>query len=236
MGSGSYYTFAQAAERLQRSKRSLHHYVQNGRLRKIIVDGAPSLEKEDVESLREEMLLESPTVNKKTIKTLQIEIQKLQMKVALLERIAEVRDKPIREEPASVLELYLAADAYFKADANKWGFKAIEHWMDLFERMDETFFDNVRKISNNNQPWMPFFELCLAMLRFAQQVEPQSLTMQAITNRLSLARTHLRRVILIWFTLYPPPNDPSRGGLKGLEDVLLRRLALEPANREDPSA
>lgn len=222
MGSPNYYTFQQAAERLQRSKRSLHYYVTNGRLKKLLVDGTPFLDATSVEEMAEELGTDKPVVNRSSIIRLQIEVQSLKEQVALLKRVYGVRDQPLRMDPSSALSYFEAAGKYLSAGS--WDLGALELWAEQFEKMDEDFFETVKRVTNDEKPWKVFFDLSRAMVKHTYQAQPRSLTLQALTQRLALARKHLRGVILVFLELNPPKDPTARAALEAPGELLAKRL------------
>jgi hypothetical protein len=205
MGSG-FYTFQEAAKRLNRSTRSLHDYVKKGFLKKRMEDGQAVLDREDVDLMAVDMGVDAPSMNRKSFLQMQTLLEKTVNEVRALKHALGLRDVPPLRPPQVVCEgLISACTTYLHIDKREdvWTTVIIEKWSDLFERMDEETFNAFSKTSNDPQAWVPFFKFCSELADFCWEQDKKlpSLVWQARASRLETARQRLRGVVVTWLEM-----------------------------------
>ena len=93
MGSG-FYSFEEAAARLGKSKRSLHVYVEQGRLKKLVEGGKKVLDRESVDLMAVDLQEGLQPMNRKTLFKLQSTVTKLAEEMRAVKHALELRDAP----------------------------------------------------------------------------------------------------------------------------------------------
>lgn len=192
----------EAAEHLGVTYRTIVNYLKKGVLRKVKVEKGKRVHipMEDVEALAVDMGNNFPPLNKKTLFRLLAQVQRLERDVLVLKRMNAIVDAPLRPAPREAMGLYDAAVAALKAGA--WRTEEVATWADLFDRMDEIFFDSL-KAQSIEEPWRPFYDLCLAQMHQVSSTETfeRDLDLQHLHKRLAEGAKLLRRIILVWIEM-----------------------------------
>lgn len=226
MGS-DFLTFEEAASRLNRSKRSIHYYVNQGLLTKKLKAGKVVLPREEVEQLAVELGSDVPALNRKTFFQLMSRVRKLEEDVAVFKRMWDVQDKPLRPSNEEAIGLHNAGTQALAL--KEWKTEEIEMWIGLFDRMDEVFFDTVAQATVLSKPWATFYNLCLNMLSYLSELDKKvpSLDTQLRQRKLEEGRKKMRGTILMWIEAgRGTVPDAVFRQLNNDQDDLLRRLTL----------
>lgn len=215
MGS-SFYTFTEAANRLHRSKRSLHNYIKKGLLRREVFNGDVVLNREDVDEMAADSGVDAPAMTRKSFIELQNRVKKLEDKMTTVQHILEIRDDRIHPTPEQAEAFYRAAEDSLTRRGS-WVAKEVEVWASQIERMDETFIEEVCKVTHNGNAWAPFFSLCSEMQAFAfeQHAKKPDVLWQALHKKLNTARSTFRACVVLWIEL---GRGSQKGGFLGLLD------------------
>jgi hypothetical protein len=224
MGSISFYTYDEAANRLGKSKRSIFNYVKKGYIKSLIREGRPVLNRDYVEQFSIEMGADLPAMNRMTFLQMAHRIEKLEHEMTTVKHILEIRDEPLRPSDAEISGIYNAAQTYLAAGA--WTDQHVDQWVGLFERMDEVFLEKLISATREPKAWVPIYELCIRMNDLAQKHGASSLTWQARAHRLGEGRKKLRGTIIMWTEM--GRGTTSEVVLKGIDDLkesLLRKVA-----------
>jgi len=190
-------SFDQAAERLGRTKRSIHSYVKRGLLRKSTYKGKSVLFRKDVEAFAASVGTDLPPVNRKALAMIVSRVEHLESDMAMVRRILSANDDPLRftidQEAVSVFKS--ATDA---GKAEEWHLDEIEMWCSLIGRFDETtvaFLDD----SVSGPWWTPFYDLMNKLVDFVAEASRKydSLPLQALLKVCLSARQNLRHLIIL---------------------------------------
>lgn len=221
MGS-EFYSFEEAANRLHRSKRSIHTYVKQGFIRREHRDGKIVLRSDDVEQVAVELGADMPAFNRKNFFHLMQRLRKLEEDMTVVRHALEIRDNPLRPNKHEALGLHQAAAASVKASA--WISDEIEMWADLLARFDEATLDVMAEAVVTPKPWVVFYQLCLSMMVFVSK--NKDLSSQLLHKKLDEGRKKLRGNVLMWIEMGRGtiPESVYRELNNGKED-LLKRLA-----------
>lgn len=228
MGS-SYCTFEEAASRLKRSKRSVHLYVAQGRIRREAVPGGGvHLHRDDVEQLAVELGTDLPALNRKTFFSLIGRVQKLEKDNEVMRRMLGVGHVPLAPSPTEAAGLYRrAADALA---AGKWVEEEVRLWASLFPRLGEAVFAAVAEAVSVPSPWAVFLDLCQSMAATLSKSPgyETSLQSQQLAVDLEEGRRSLRSSAVIWIEMGRGTVPPSiASAVDGEKDGLLRRLSVK---------
>ena len=224
MGSG-FYSFEEAANRLGRSKRSIHSYVKQGLLKRVVNNGLVLLRKEDVEQLAVELGSDAPAMNRHSFFQIQSRLAKLENEMVTIKHILEIRDEPLRPGANEAIGLYrAAADSLSR---KKWVMDEVRLWADQFERMDEVAVETICKANQNPKAWVVFYDLLLEMQKYvaAQFSKKPDLEWQALEKKLDEGRKKLRPTIVILIEMNKGVSESFIGSLEDPKETLLRRLA-----------
>lgn len=223
MGS-AFLSFEEAANRLGRSKRSIHNYVKRGFIKRTLHGGDVVLRREDVEQLAIELGADMPAMTRHSFFRMQARLDKLENEMTTVKHILEIRDEPLRPSTEEVRGIYGAARAALSV--GKWSTEEVESWSSLFERMDETFLDYLVKATQELKAWVPLFELCLAMQESASHQLKTSLEWQARYRQLEEGRKKLRGTIIVWTEMgRGTSHDLLLSALDDPKEGLIRRLS-----------
>ncbi len=223
MGSG-FLTYAEAANRLGRSKRSIHNYVKLGYLKSIVQAGSKVVFEEDVGQLAIETGVGQPAMNRKSFFQMQCRIQKLENEMTAVKHILEIRDEPLRPPDAEIRTLHMASMAYLAV--GKWDAVTIDSWAGLFERMDEGFLEKLVVVTQDSKAWVPIFDFCLKLMEFSNNQVPNSLEWQARFKKLDEGRKRLRGTIILWTEMgRGTASEAILSTLDSPKEGLLRRLS-----------
>jgi len=229
VGSQNFMSFKEAANRLGRSVRSVHSYAKQGFLKKIVRDGKVLLHAEDVEQLCIELGADLPAMNRKTFFQLQARIRQLEEKMAFVEGMWGIGEKPLHPSETETAELFDAVSAALASDA--WSFPEMDMWAGLFLRFDETTLLQIAKTGLIARPWELFFELGNRFMQYVGKTPAlkTDLQLQGLYRKLEAARKHLRGEAILWAEIRG--GTLSEGVLKSLstpKEDLFRRLGQKP--------
>lgn len=222
-------TFEEAANRLGRSKRSVHNYVKQGFIKRSMLDGKVVLQRDDVEQLAVELGADLPAMNRKTFFQLQSRIQKLEEQMVLVQQMWGIQEKPLHPNETEAAGLYRAALDSLKS-APTWSVQEMEMWVDLFLRFDETTLTQVSKTARINNPWDVFMKLSMG---FSNQVGQDkglaaSLPLQALLSKIETARKRLKAEAVLWVEANRGlPSDFKQ--YDTLKEDLIKRLGSKSA-------
>lgn len=222
MGS-DFVSISEAAKMLNRSKRAVGGYLKNGVLTKHYDGRTVAIPRAEVETLAIDIGSHMPAMNRKTFFQLVSRVQRLEAASAVLQKVTGLGAAPMRPSKAESSGLY---DAARKAvGAKVWGLDEINAWVDLYERMDEVFFDIVSAHVAVSDPWRPFFELCIAQAKQVSQQQGFStnLGLQQLHDRLRSSMKTMRGVVLAWIEV---GGGSAEASVDPHQD-LLRRLAAK---------
>ena len=222
MGS-DFVSIAEAAKTLKRSKRTVVSYLKNGLLRRERVGRKTLIPAADVEALLTELGVDLPAMSRKTFYQLVARVQRLEMTSAVLQRATGIGASPLRPSKDEALGLYEAAQ---KAKSMEiWRTDELDLWADMYEKMDEVFFDIVGSYTATTDAWRPFYALCVAQARLVSQHQgfETDLHLQQLHDRLRLSMKTMRGVVLVWIEL---GNGDALKTVEPIED-LSRRLAAK---------
>lgn len=225
MGS-AFYTFTEAANRLNRHKRSLHNYIKKGLLRREIINGEVVLNREDVDQLAIDSGVDVPSMNRKSFIELQQRVRKLEEQMKTVTHILEIRDDQLRPNEKQASDFFRAANDSLGRKGS-WSFDEVEWWSKYLERMDEGFIQAVCKVELNNQAWAPFFRLCMDMSEYslAQFQKSPDIKWQAVYQKLDVSKKKLRAAVVVWVELNRGQTSAVLDALDDPKSTLFRRLA-----------
>lgn len=187
-----------AANRLGRSKRSIHNYIKKGFLRPVRHGGEPQLHFAEVEQLALELGTDFPSVSRATFFQIQTELKKLRDEMEAVKHMLEIRDESLRPSPIEAKGLIEAARD--SLGRKKWRAEEIFIWAQQFEKMDEVSLTMLAKADPlNHEPWKIFYALCLEMLTTVST--QHGLESQALAKRLEAGRQRMRGTVLLWVEL-----------------------------------
>jgi hypothetical protein len=191
-------TFEEAANRLGRSKRSVHTYAKQGFIKRSLLDGKVVLQRDDVEQLAIELGADLPAMNRKTFFQLQSRIQKLEEQMALVQQMWGIQEKPLHPSDTEASGIYRAAIDALNSKA--WSIQEMEMWVDLFLRFDEQTLAQVSKTALISNPWDVFTKLALGFSTFVGQDKgfSASLPLQALFRKIETARKRLKAEAVLW--------------------------------------
>jgi excisionase family DNA binding protein len=209
--SKDFYTFAEATRKLGRSQRAVYRYVERGVIRVQKIGKASKLSKEDVDNLAIDISTRNPPVNRQAFVHMAARLQKLEQDMAVLRRMYGVVDSPLRPSQEEAKALYLAATKAL--EAGKWRQDEIVSWADLYDRLDEVCLTSIGVAVGEDNPWGPFYKLCLAQLGAIRSTPDfsSSLDLQHLHQRLDAGRKVIRDTIVTWALM----------GKGGLPEVIL---------------
>jgi hypothetical protein len=222
MGS-DFVSIAEAAKMLKRSKRTVVSYLKNGLLHRERVEKKTLIPVADVEALLVELGVDLPAMNRKTFYQLVARVQRLEMSSAVLQKATGIGASPLRPSKDEALGLYEAAQRALVTGS--WQMDELDLWADMYEKMDEVFFDILGSYIAVTDSWRPFYGLCVAQARLVSQQEEfaTDLHLQQIHDRLRLSMKMMRGVVLAWVEL---GNGDALKAVEPIED-LSRRLAAK---------
>lgn len=224
-----FYTFDEAARRLGRSKRTIHNYIKQGFLNRVVDNGAILLRREDVEQLAVDLGSDAPALNRKTVYELQSRIRKLEQDMSVVRMALQIRDNPLRPSDEEASGFYKAAVMALKA--GNWSRKEVELWVDYLHRIDEVTLDTFLKSTGILQPWKVFYDLCIHMMEAVSNEETYrtDLEWQVLHKKLDEVRKRMRDSIILWMEMGRGTLPDS--ALKSVDTVkedLLRRISSSP--------
>lgn len=222
-------TFEEAANRLGRSKRSVHNYVKQGFIKKGLLDGKVVLQRDDVEQLAIELGADLPAMNRKTFFQLQSRIQKLEEQMVLVQQMWGIQEKPLHPSETEAGGIYRAALDSLKSSPT-WTVQEMEMWVDLFLRFDEQTLSQISKTARVNNPWDVFMKLSLGFASLVSQDKSfaASLPLQALHQKIETARKRLKAEAVLWIEAHRGlPTDLKQYDTP--KEDLLRKLGSKSA-------
>jgi excisionase family DNA binding protein len=216
----------EAAVHLGVTYRTILNYLKKGALRKVRQGGRVLIPTEDLEALSIDLGNNFPPLNKKTLFRLLAQVQRLERDVLVLKRMNAIVDAPLRPAPDEALGFLHAAENALKAPM--WKYEEMMLWADLFDRMDEIFFDSL-EAQNIEEPWTPFYQLCIAQMKQISAAETfdRNLDLQHLHKRLAEGAKLLRRVILAWVELGNGKNAGEALVKLDSSAAILRRIGAK---------
>ena len=194
----SFYSIPEAASRLGKSRRSIYHYVKQGLLKKEVQNGRQVVDREDVEQLASDLLSQAPVLNRKTMFHLANRVEKLENEMRAALGALEIRDKVLRLKPPEALGYYqTACQALTRRD--QWLVEEMAEWAEVFCTFDELTMESFCLAAQDPKAWVPFYQLCLAMLDFATKKNDKKpeLPWVKAQERLDLGRAKLRTAVIL---------------------------------------
>lgn len=233
----TFVTFAEAAQMLKRSVRTIHTYVDKGLIRReyrSTLEGTEVvLSRADVEQLTSEQGANLPALNNKTLVDIQGRLRSMEMKMAVFQKMNGIEDRePLRPTPELALGLIEAAKQALCVTT--FQSEEVHLWVDQFLRMDEVTFELFRKAGASPDAWQPIFNLCLHLMEFAS--DPKRCKDSRIWSQYHMELTEclkrLRSIILVWIESGKGAASTTlRQHLGRGKDDLVRRLTSPPAIR-----
>lgn len=202
MGStSSLMTITEAANRLGRSKRSIHNYINKGFIRRKSVDGDVVVHREDVEQLAEELGTDFPALNRRTLFEINNRLRKLEEEMATVKQVWSslgLQENPLRPDAKEAAALHKAATDYLSVDTYQW--KELESWSGLFLQIDERVIEKVGEVTSSHQPWHPFLTLASRMVEFVGKAKgiKTDISLQSLRAKLEMGRKRVREAALLW--------------------------------------
>jgi len=218
----------EAAKMLGRTVRSVRSYMKTGLLRRIVDSKKVFIPRTDVEQLQVELGAGFPPMNRKTFNQLVAHVQRLEMDLVVLKRMNGVYDSPLRPTKEETSNLFQACVAALSAGS--WTLSEISQWADLFEKMDDVFFEVLADNIGVSDPWRPFYQICVAQMKQLSSMEgyKSSLELQHLHSRLSIGLSTMRRVIMVWIEAGRSEKAHAVATLMdGISEAVLRRLTAK---------
>lgn len=229
-----FYSFQEAANSLGCSKRTIHNYIKQGYLRKSNQDGKVVLFKEDVEQLAAETGVNLPPFNRKNFFLLLRRVEKLEQDMLIARRRLDIQSDPLR--PSAQEAALLMREAEHANVRGTWSSPEMEQWVSVFERLDETALESMKKHLGSLNPYVPFFKLCMSMMQSVASIEKfeSSLDAQLMHKKLDEARRKMRECIFMWLKVSSPLNaEEVVQSLDTEKEKLFKKLK---ANKPSPTA
>lgn len=190
MGS-KYLTAEQAAAVLGVSKRSIYRYARRGLLRSQCDGRSVVFLEEDLKQIKKGRhdALSSP-VKRDIVAALQVQVQTLQMQVATIMRILNVRYSPLDMTVPEYLSLYKSAE---EMSTQGWAPQHEELWSEYFVRITVDDLEGIEAASGDKHPWRPFLRLATTM-----HLSPYN---RQLTDMLAAGRNNIQQVAGVWCVL-----------------------------------
>lgn len=226
MGS-AFYTFAEAANRLKRTTRTVHNYIKRGFLRREVYNGEAVVNREDVDRLAEDAGIDLPSMNRKSFIEMQNRLRKVEEQMRTVMHMLQLRDDRLRPSPEHAGKFYKAAvDSATRA--GKWALGEVVQWSTQFEKMDEVFIEQVCDSVKNNGAYAQFMWLNLKMMEYAydKNAEKPDIEWQAVHKKLQASYASLRSSAIIWIEMgrggkndmvFETVDDPKNALYRGLQ-------------------
>ncbi len=166
----SFYTYDEAARRLQKSKRTVLNYIKKGLLRAVPQDGTRMIDKEDVETLAIDLGADYPVLNRVSVFRMMARLEKLENEMRTVTHILELKDDPLRPDPVAAKGFHAAAcEALVRTANREWTIEEVRLWAGQLEKMDEETLEAFCVAMGDNKAWSPFFRLCREMETYASR-------------------------------------------------------------------
>lgn len=224
MGS-DFVSIDEAAKLLGRSRRSVTEYLKNGVLRRVRQGKKVMIPRQEVEDLCVDIGANLPPMNRQTFFQLTSRIQRIEAAMAVLKKAAGFSDAPIRPDKNEAVGMLAAAKK--AKEESSWKLDEIDLWADMYEKMDEVFFDAVSAFTSESEAWRPFYKLCAAQahqLAYSPDFKT-SLRVQALHDRLCFSLKNMRHIILAWIEA----GNGSAPDIAMPEEALLRLIPAKVA-------
>lgn len=217
----------EAAAILGKTRRTVTNYLEKGVLHRAVEGKRVLLSRSEVEELAVEIGAGFPRMSKKIFYRLLAQVQKLEQDMAVMKKALGYGGTPLRPSRQEALELHAAA---LKAvEAKTWTNQEIEMWADLYERMDDVFFD-VLSSHVSGDAWKPFYDLCMGQMKQVSY-DPnfnRLLYLQQLHQHLVLGLKNLRKVILAAIEAgHGKTAEDTLAVMDGKKEAILRRLTAK---------
>jgi excisionase family DNA binding protein len=231
----SFCTVQEAAARLGKSKRSIYGYIKKGFLVLHKDQGKGMLDREDVEKFAATLADNAPVVSRQTIIDLTARIRKLENEMTAVLHALDLRSSVLRLSPETANNLCRAAkDALTRRGA--WTVEEVQVWGDQFEKIDELTLDSLCASVQDAKAWVPFFQLCIGMLEYAQSRGPD-IQWQRLAVLLDNGRIRLRGAVLLFVEAGRGASPETLLGLsQNPREALLTQARAEGAKGISPRA
>jgi hypothetical protein len=223
---GRAFTFEEAAQKLGRSKRTVHTYVKQGFIRRFADNyGKALLDADDVDQLVKDFGADLPPINKKTVFQLQSRLNKLENQMRMVIEMLELRSDQLRPQPSQASGLYRAASAAL-GRKGQWSIEEVHQWATLFERIDEETLKIIAISEKEHDSWKPFLALWREMLDYSTMKCEQTKDVHWQENQKSLviARKMLRDAIVIYGGMNPLVDPTGVGLMESPLEAVLRKF------------
>jgi excisionase family DNA binding protein len=190
MGS-KYMTVEQAAAVLGVSTRSIYRYAERGVLRAQCEGRSVLILEEDLRQVKKgrHEALSSP-VKKDVISVLQAQVQTLNMQMATVMRILNVRYTPLNLTIPEYLNIYKSAQ---QMSTEGWAPHHEEIWSEYFVRITIEDLEGIELASEDKHPWRPILRLATTM-----HLSPYN---RHLTEMLAAGRMNVQHMAGIWCVL-----------------------------------
>lgn len=217
----------EAAKILGKTRRTVTNYLEKGVLRRVKEGKPVLLSRAEVDELAIDLGSNFPRLSRKTFYRLVAHVQKLEQDMAVMKKALGYGGTPLRPSRQEALELHTAA---LRASESKtWSTEEIEMWADLYERMDDVFFDVVAAHVPGDA-WKPFYDLCLAQMRQVSY-DPafdRLLNLQSLHQRLALGLKNVRKVILTMIEAgHGKTSEDAAAQMDSRREAVLRHLSAK---------
>jgi excisionase family DNA binding protein len=187
MGS-KYLTVDQAAAILGVTKRSIYRYVKRGLLKGEYDGHNTVVLEEDLKQIKKGRhdALSSP-VKRDMVTALQVQVQTLQMQMATVMRILNVRYTPLDLTVPEYLSLYKSAE---EMSTQGWSPQHEEIWSEYFVRITVEDMEGIETATGDKHPWRPFLRLVTTM-----HLSPYN---RQLTEMFAAGRSNVQQVAGVW--------------------------------------
>lgn len=225
MGSPNY-TIQEAAGRLGKTRRMIYNYIEKGFLSRYQEGPHVMVSKEDVEMLAVELASEAPVVNRQTFFRLTTRVKTLENEMKAVLHALEMRSNVLRPTTPEALGFHRAVtDSLTRR--GEWSLDEIKLWAQQFEQIDELTLEVICRSAQDNQAWVPFYQLCLAMLEFVRRKHQTKadLEWQKILIALENGRVKMRAGVIILIEMGKGVSTETLLGLAETpKDAILAKL------------
>lgn len=218
-------TVEEAANRLNRSRRSVFDYLKKGFLTRRVRNSQVLVAREEVEDLAVELGVGLPALTRKNIFQLVSRIQALEQKMAVVEALWGAQEQTLRLDASGAAALYRAATDYLCA--KEWEVSQLESWATLLNQFGEETLQVIAETTHSTKPWEPFYLLAQRMLAFIDAVPASKsvLALKSLRAKMESGRKKVRECALLWIEM--GRGTVQMDVFKGLDNPtedLLRRL------------
>jgi excisionase family DNA binding protein len=217
----------EAAKILGKTRRTVTNYLEKGVLRRVKEGKPVLLSRTEVEELAVDLGSNFPRMSRKTFYQLVAHVQKLEQDMAVMKKALGYGGSPLRPSRQETLEL--SAAAMRAVEAKTWSSQEIEMWADLYERMDDVFFD-VLASHMPDGTWKTFYDLCVAQMKQVSY-DPafdRRLDLQTLHQRLGFGLKNIRKTILTTIEVgHGKTTETTLDVMDGKRSAVLRHLAAK---------